>query len=289
VAAAMTDRTAAIMPVHLGGSVADLDTLLAVAEKRKIPLIEDACQAHMAEWKGRKVGTLGTAGCFSFQASKNLNAGEGGAVLTGSEELAERCYAFHNNCRGRNTGGYNFTYLSTRGANLRLTEFQATLLLTQMARLEAQSRAREQNAQYLTNMLREIPGILPARMYPNCTRNAYHLYMFRFKQDQFAGLTRDKFIRALSAEGIPASSGYSPMNKDPMVRAAIKSKAFRRIYPAEVIDQWEERTQCPQNEQLCKEAVWFTQTMLLGPREDMDHIATAVRKTHTHARELAKA
>ena len=95
--AAVTDRTAAILPVHLGGAVADMDTILAVAAKRRLPVVEDACQSHLAEWRGRKAGTLGTTGCFSFQVSKNLSSGEGGAVLSNDEALLAKCYSFHNN------------------------------------------------------------------------------------------------------------------------------------------------------------------------------------------------
>lgn len=121
--AAITERTKAIIPVHLGGSVADLDSILTITKKHKLPVIEDACQAHLAEWRGRRVGSLGDLGCFSFQASKNLNSGEGGAILSDNEELIERCYAFHNNGRGRKTDSYNFSYRAS-GANLRMTQFQ---------------------------------------------------------------------------------------------------------------------------------------------------------------------
>lgn len=286
--AAITERTTAIIPVHLGGGAADLDTILAVANERRIPVVEDACQAHLAEWRGKKVGTLGATGCFSFQASKNLNCGEGGAVLTNDPELAEKCYAFHNNCRGRGTAGYDFTYLGSRGANLRLAEFQGALLLAQMTRLEAQSRTREQNAAYLTRQLREIPGIAPARMYDGCTRNAYHLYMFRYDAREFAGLPRARFLEALNAEGIPSSPGYSPLNEEPFIRATFKTRAFQRLYPPDVLTNWAERTACPANHQLCSEAVWLTQNMLLGPRADMDHVAAAIRKIQKHTGDLVK-
>lgn len=287
--AAITDRTAAILPVHLGGNVADMDAILAVAKQRKLAVVEDACQAHLAEWRGRKVGTWGDTGCFSFQASKNWNCGEGGAVLCNDAELAEKVYAFHNNCRPRNNSGYDFTYLGSRGTNLRLTDFQAALLLSQMERVVDQSKRRAENAQYLTTMLQEIPGILPAKMYEGCTRNAYHLYMLRYQADGFAGLPRAKFLKALSAEGIPCSSGYSPLNKEPFVQATLKTRAYQKIYPPETLKNWAERTQCPANDRLCQEAVWFAQTMFLGPRTDMDHIAEAIRKIHAHAAELAKA
>ena len=285
---AITDRTRAIVPVHLGGAAADLDTTLAVAKKRGIPVIEDACQAHLAEWRGRKVGTYGATGCFSFQASKNLNSGEGGAVLTNDEELVEKCYRFHNNSRGRRNTGADFSYRNT-GANLRMTEFQAALLAAQMTRLEAQSRTREQNAAYLTNLLEQIPGIAPARMYQGCTRNAYHLYMFRYDSSQFSGLPRATFLRALAAEGIPASGGYSPLNKEPFLEDAFSSRGFAAIYSKQRLQAWREQNRCPVNDRLCGEAIWLTQTMLLGPKQDMDDIADAVRKVRSHAAQLAKA
>jgi perosamine synthetase len=284
---AITERTAVIVPVHLGGSACDLDAILAVSRRRKVPVLEDACQAHLGEWRGRKLGTLGAAGCFSFQASKNLNCGEGGAILTSDDDLAERCWAFHDNARARR--GRPAPPLGGRGANLRLTEFQAGLLLAQMTRLEEQSKAREENARYLTLQLREIPGILPARMHEGCTRNAYHLYMLRYQKEPFAGLPRARFLEALRAEGVPCSSGYAPLDRQPFVQATLASRAYQRLYPKEVLAGWAERNRCPANEQLCEEAVWLTQTMLLGPRQDMDDIAAAIRKIQASAAELVGA
>lgn len=284
---AITDRTRAIIPVHLGGSAADLDRILPVARARKIPVIEDACQAHLGEWRGRKVGTYGTTGCFSFQASKNLNSGEGGAVLTDDEALAEACYRFHNNSRGRRNTGGDFSYRGT-GANLRMTEFQAALLMAQMTRLEAQSRTRSENAAYLTSLLKQIPGITPARMYDGCTRNAYHLYMFRYDAERFASLPRATFLKALRAEGVSGSSGYSPLNKQPFLKDAFTSRGYQAIYSKERLAAWPDQNECPQNDRLCSEAVWFGQTMLLGPREDMEQIAEAISKIQKHAGDLAK-
>lgn len=286
--AAITDRTVALVPVHVGGGVSDLDAIMEISKRRKIPVVEDACQAHLAEWRGKKVGTYGAAGCFSFQASKNLNSGEGGALLTNDDELAERLYAFHNNCRARKTASYNFTYRGTRGANLRLTEFQAGLLLSQMTRLEQQAKTRDDNAQYLSKLLSGIPGITVAKNYDGCTRNAHHLFMFRYDKSAFAGLTRAKFLAAMSAEGIPCSSGYSPLNTERFIKEALKTRAFQRVYLAEVLANWAERTRCPVNDKLCEEAVWFTQTMLLATHTDMDDIAAAIRKIQTHAAALAK-
>ena len=287
--AAITDRTAAIIPVHVGGAVADMDGILEVAKKRNIPVVEDACQAHLAQWRDRGAGAWGTSGCFRFQLSKNLSSGEGGAILTNDESMANKCYAFHNNCRKRKTASGNFTYEGGRATNLRMTEFQGALLSSQMPRIEQRAKTRSENAQYLTGMLREIPGIIPARMYEGCTRNAYHLYMFRYQPEQFANLPRVKFLRAMHAEGISCSAGYGPLNKAPFIRDALRTRPYVKVYGKDAIDKWEERNRCPENDKLCEEAVWFTQTMLLGPRSDMDQIVEAVRKIRAFAPQLAKA
>lgn len=286
--AAITPNTRAILPVHIGGNVADLDRILAIGKKHKIPVVEDACQAHLAEWRGRKVGTWGDTGCFSFQNSKNWNCGEGGAVLCNDADLAERVYAFHNNSRGRSASGYNFSYVGGRGANLRITEFQTALLISQMEHVPEQTRRRTENADYLTSMLKQIPGIKPAKMYEGCTVNAYHLYMFRYDPAGFSGLPRSRFLQALGAEGIPCMSGYTPLNKEGTTLATLKTRAYDRIYGPDALKQWPDRTQCPANDKLCQEAVWFSQTMLLGPRSDMDSIAGAIAKIQAHASDLVK-
>ncbi|MCW5555489.1 MAG: DegT/DnrJ/EryC1/StrS family aminotransferase [Verrucomicrobiae bacterium] len=288
--AAITKETKAILPVHIGGSPADLDKILAVANQHKLPVIEDACQAHLAEWRGRKVGTLGLAGCFSFQASKNLNSGEGGAVLTDNPQFAEICYNFHNQGRAKQVTGYDFTYSGSRGSNLRLSEFQGRLLLAQMTRVIEQTNRRTENANYLTRLLNEIPGIKPAKLYDGTTRSAYHLYMFSYDKDRFAGLDKGRFISALGAEGVPASGGYGPMNTEAYVSGLARNSRFLRVYGEKRMQQWlEQNRNCPQNDKVCERAVWFAQNMLLGPRSDMEQIADAIRKIQSHAGALAKA
>lgn len=284
ISAAVTERTRAIMAVHLGGSTFNVDAVQAVARKHKLPLLEDSCQSHLAEWRGHRTGSFGTAGCFSFQASKNLNSGEGGAILSDSEDFRDRCYAFHNNSRGLK----NLIY-ERHGLNLRMTEFQARLLVNQITRIEAQAKKRTANALYLTSMLSEIPGIRPARMYEGCTRNAYHLYMLRYDPAHFDGLPRAQFLRALRAEGVPASRGYEPLNQEPFLRNTFSRRGFQSIFGAERLAAWERKNHCPANDRLCEEGVWFTQNMLLGPKSDMDQIAAAVRKIQKHARDLRSA
>jgi dTDP-4-amino-4,6-dideoxygalactose transaminase len=281
--AKLTSRTRCIMPVHLGGNPVNMDVVLEVAKRHKLPVVEDACQAHTGEWRHRRVSTLGDLGCFSFQASKNLNSGEGGAILTSDPAHHEFCKSFQD--QGRGQAGAAFGY-ARQGSNLRMTEFQAALLLQQLTRVEEQSRGREQNAQYLTSLLREIPGISPARMYEGTTRNGYHLYMLRYDKARFAELPRARFLEALEKEGIPCAGGYSPLNKERFLKETLNSRIYRKMYSERELAEWEERNACPENDKLCEEAVWFFQTMLLGPRRDMDDIAEAIRKIHKHAGEL---
>lgn len=286
--AAITDRTAAVIPVHIGGSPCDLDSILAIAKKRNVPVIEDACQAHLASWRNRNVGTFGATGCFSFQMSKNLPSGEGGAILSNDETIAKNCFAFHDCGRKRPSDDSDFVYNCGRNSNLRMTELQGELLLAQMRGLAERADTRSQNADYLTKMLGEIPGIAPAKMYEGCTRNAYHLYMFRYKKEEFAGLPRDKFLSALSAEGIPCGRGYDRLNEAKFLHDALNSRPYVRVYGKSAIDAWTERNRCPENDKLCDESVFLSQSLLLGSRSDMDDIAAAVRKIQVHAPELAK-
>lgn len=286
--ARITPATRAIMPVHLGGAPADLDTILDIGKRRKLPVVEDACQAHLGEWRGRKVGSLGDCGTFSFQASKNLNSGEGGALITSNETLFDRAYAFHGNGRARRGGTMTLAGYALNGANLRLTEFQGSLLTTQMRRLESQSKRRDDNAAYLSSILEKIPGIRPQKLYPGCTRNAWHLFMLRYDPQAFGGLSRSAFLKALSAEGIPASSGYSPLNKEPFLDKVISSRHYKRVFGKAALKRWREQNLCPQNDRLCSEAVWFTQNMLIGPRSDMDQIASAIQKIRASAADISK-
>ena len=274
--AAISDDTRLIMPVHIGGSPADLDAIDAIAKAKSIPMIEDACQAPLAEWRGKPVGTVGLAGCFSFQASKNITSGDGGAVLTNDELFAHKCYNFHT------PGGGKPAPSLGRGANFRLTEFQAALLLAQYSRLEKQSQTRDANAAYLTELLSAIPGISPAKKSAGFTRSGWHLFMWRYDKNHFGGMSRANFLKALSAAGVAASGGYSSLDRSPHVKALADNLHYQRIYGKTRMTQWRETTSCPVNDRLCEEAVWLTQTQLLGTRSDMERIAEAVAKIQRH-------
>jgi perosamine synthetase len=283
IAAALTPNTRVLLPVHIGGYVADMDGILAIARERKLAVIEDACQAWFAEWRGQPVGTHGNAGCFSFQASKNLTAGEGGAVITNDEEFATKVHNFHTPSGARSSSP------TGRGANFRLTEFQAALLLAQMTRLDEQFKQREANAAHLTAQLQKIPGISPARFADGATRSAYHLYMVRYDKRRFADLPRAKFLQALGKEGVGASGGYSPLNTSAHVKAIATNRHYQRIYGKDTMARWVERNRCPVNDRLCEEAFWFSQSKLLGSRSDMDRIAEAIAGVQKRAGDLARA
>ena len=283
IAAAITPATKVLLPVHIAGSTCELDAIAEIARARNVTLLEDACQAPLAEWRGQPVGTKGIGGCFSFQASKNLTAGEGGAVLTNDEAFAHQCYNFHTPLGGKPGPSVG------RGANFRLTEFQAALLLAQYTRLEQQAKTRDANAAHLTSLLGKIPGIAPAKLASGCTRSAWHLYMFRYDQQRFAGLTRAKFLQALAKEGITASSGYTSLNNSPHVKALAANPHYQRLYGKAAMAQWVERNQCPVNDRLVEEAVWFTQTKLLTPRSEIERVAEVIMGIQKRAGDLARA
>jgi perosamine synthetase len=284
--AKITPRTRAILPVHILGLPADMIRIMAIARKHSLLVVEDACQAWLAEIDHKKVGTFGNAGCFSFQNSKNIPIGEGGAIISDDDAFMDRCFSYHNyghpygTMIGEVSGGAVIA-----GTKLRITEYQAAIGLAQMKRFDAQTTKRNINAAYLSSRIGKTPGILPYKFNPKVTRAAFHLFPFRYKKEKFDGLTRDTFIKALDAEGIPASSGYTPLNKQPYLADAFQSKNFRLMYPPELLDygKYLERNQCPLNDRLCEEAVWFGQNMLLAEKTDMDDIAAAIEKIHKNA------
>lgn len=270
--AAITPRTKAIIPVHVAGRPADMDGVLEVAQKHNLSVIEDAAQAHAAAWKGRGVGAIGDLGTFSFQASKNLNAGEGGIILSSDEELADKVWSVANVGRVRSGRWYEHHVL---GSNFRMTEFQAALLLAQLTRLEEQTARRNENAAYLTSLLITIPGITTLRTDPRVTRHAYHSYVFRYDPAGFGDRPQPEFLRALKAEGIPGSTGYVPLYRERVFQNMTAGRgawcrAGRPIDYAAV--------ECPVCEQVCGDAVWMFQSMLLGGKEDMEDIAEAIGK-----------
>jgi dTDP-4-amino-4,6-dideoxygalactose transaminase len=283
----ITSRTRAILPVHILGLPADMDRIMAIAKKHNLLVVEDACQAWLAEISHKKVGTFGNAGCFSFQNSKHLAVGEGGAIVSNDDRFMDRCYSYHNFGMPYASvvaeAGAQFVML---GSKVRWSEYQAAIGLAQLQRLETQTSTRNENAAYLRPRMGQIPGIVPHKLYDNATRAAYHLFPFRYQTQEFKGLSRAGFIRALRAEGIPCTEGYRPgLNKAPYLKDAFGSKNFQLMYPKEMLDfdRYVEQNQCPRNDKLCEETVWLSQNLLLADKSDMDDIVRAIEKVHEKA------
>jgi perosamine synthetase len=283
----ITENTRAILPVHILGLPANMAKINAIAKKHNLKVIEDACQAWLAEWGGKKCGTLGDLGCFSFQESKHLPCGEGGAVVGNDEAMMDRVRSYHNCGRPYGTVKGKTGYPIV-GTNRRMTEYQAAILLNQVQRLEADTVKRVENANYLTARIKDIPGIVPHKLCEGATRAVYHLYPFRYKKELFNDLPRSRFLDALNAEGIPCSGGYGPQYKDELIEDALTSKNFKRAFPKARLDRYREELHYPANDQLCQEAVWFTQNMLLGTKSDIDDIAGAIQKIYENRDALAK-
>ncbi|MBM3264748.1 MAG: DegT/DnrJ/EryC1/StrS family aminotransferase [candidate division Zixibacteria bacterium] len=280
---AITPRTKALMPVHFAGLPADMEKLLAIARKHGLALVEDCAQAHGAQWNRRGVGPIGDIGGFSFQSSKNLNAGEGGIILTNDDKLGKLADSLAN-C-GRSDDGVWYGHYRLAG-NHRMTELQGALLMTQMERFEEQTNRRHENGEYLTEHLRKIDGIRPCITPAYVSRHARHLYVFRYRSEAFGGASKTRFVEALRAEGIPASPGYSiPLYKQPVFML----KNFGSFASELHRDYDFGALYLPETERACNdEAVWFTQSVLLGEKSDMDDIVRAVAKIRERRQELAE-
>lgn len=282
--AKITPRTRAIIPVHICGLPADMPAIMEIAKKHNLLVIEDACQAWLAEINSKKVGTFGNAGCFSFQNSKNIPIGEGGAIVSNDDEFMDRCFSFHNLGLKYGTAG------ARPGSKLRLTEYQAAIGLTQLTRLEEQTKKRNENAAYLHSQMKTLPGIIPYRLYDHVTRAAFHLFPFHYKKEFFQDISKDEFIKALRAEGIPCSPGYTPLNTLENLGNTFQTKNYRKMYPPEMLDneRFIEQNKCPVNEQVCKEAIWFSQNMLLGDKTDIKDIVDAIKKIYENTSQIKK-
>jgi dTDP-4-amino-4,6-dideoxygalactose transaminase len=281
---AVTDRTRAIIPVHLGCTVADMDALMDIAKKHDLVLIEDCAHMHGAKWKNRGIGSIGHLGSFSFQSSKLMTAGEGGMILTSDKQLEERCQS-HVNC-GRKEPGYDSFEGLVFSGNYRITEFQAALLNVRLGYMEPERKLREENATYLSGLLNEIDGVKPMVRDERITHMGVYQYIFRYDSRAFKGVSRDKFIEALGAEGVPADGDfYIPIYQSPLFPiTAAQYPAIRERY-GERIDP--DKISCPVCEHASyEEAVWLHHPLFMGEKKGMEIIAEAVSKIQKNAEEL---
>jgi len=280
--AAITPRTRAIIAVHMGGHPADLDRLQALTQKQGIHLIEDSSHAHGSEWQGRKIGTFGEAGTFSFQASKLMTAGEGGMIISNDDAFEIQARSVHD-C-GRMPGEWFYSHF-IYGSNYRLSEWQGAVLTVQLGRLEEQTRHRHNNGRLLDKLLREIPGITPQKCDSRCTRNGQYAYIFQVDKKQFAGISTANFIAALNAEGIPTQASYPPLHELDCFRSGEYRKCLNEAQAKEPHEFL--RQSFPHTQRAAWETVWIPQFALLGDEEDMHEIAAAIGKIQRNAAEIA--
>ncbi|HXK58847.1 MAG TPA: DegT/DnrJ/EryC1/StrS family aminotransferase [Acidobacteriota bacterium] len=288
VESAITKRTKAILPVHFGGNIADMTRLSAIAKLYGLRVIEDSAQAHGASLAlNQGAGGLGDVGIFSLQQSKLLTCGEGGMVTTNNPELAELAWSLRH--YGREKEGLWYEHFRL-GWHYRMTELQGALLLAQLAKLPAQNEKRERNARCLNALLHGLPGIQPNRLNPETEKPAFYLVILRYNRSAWDDLNRDLLLKALQAEGIPCSGGYSfPLYENPLFTSIDFNGAYSpfRMGRERPVDFSQYRGSCPVAERACREeAIWLTHNLFLGNEEDVRDIARAFEKVYENRREL---
>jgi len=258
---AVTKRTKAVIPVHFAGQIANMPEIIRIAKEHNLKVIEDAAHAAGAMRFGQKAGSFGNVGCFSFQESKVMTSGEGGVITTNDKKIWEKTRSLRSCGRDEKRPWYEHSKL---GWNYRLSEFQAAVLCAQLERLEDQIDRREENARYLTEQLSGIAGISHPRDSSSRTKyHSYYYYVLIYQSEKINGISRDLFVKALRAEGIPAEVTYIPIPDVPMFK--------QRKYPFKDMG-------CPKTKEVASKIVVLMHQVLLGTKEDMDDIAGAIVK-----------
>jgi dTDP-4-amino-4,6-dideoxygalactose transaminase len=261
---AITDKTRAVIPVHFGGHPADMKKIMSIAERYGLHVIEDCSHAHGATWEGQYVGSFGDIGTFSLQASKTLNCGEGGVIVTSSEKILNNCWAIHN--AGRAAGKFDYKHY-TNGTNYRMTEFQAAVLVAQMSRLEEQCNKRNKNGKILTDLLNKIDGVVPQCRDPRMGRHGHYLFTFILEAD----ISRQIFRKTLTAEGIPTQLEYPA------------------IHTLDCIEKKDMGVgDFPVSTKLADRSIWLYHEALLGDENQIAQISEAVKKIIQNKNKLPK-
>ena len=264
----ITKKTKAIIPVHTGGSPADMKKILNISNKHNIPIIEDAAQAHGSIINGEKVGALGLGGIFSFQTSKNMSAGEGGAIVSNNESFIDACFSYHNCGRVRNGKWYEHHRL---GSNLRMSALNAAILIPQIKTSIDDFYLREKNRITLDQSLSEMSGLIPMKNIEG-GKSSNHIYMCRYIEKEFEGVKREIFFKAMQAEGVFTYKGWSPLYKEPLF--SINPKEYPWLEGIKYKDLHHTNTEIFAE----KEAVWLRQNHLIGSEDDTNDIINAFEK-----------
>ena len=279
VEAAITSRTKAIEVVHYGGYPADMDRIMEIAGRRGLSVVEDAAEAHGSEWRGKRVGSIGDVGCFSFQMGKALTCGEGGAMTFSDESLAAESYSYAR--LGRKPGGEVYEHYVPAG-NYRLSEFLGAILLPQLKRLPEQIEIRHENGEYFAAELAKIEGISALKRDTRITKRGYYFYFIRYDEKLWNGIPRDRFLEALKAEGIRCGTAHNqPLYMNPAFRNIKKCLMYEsKMNYADV--------HCPVGEHIYSSEVVAMGKDFLMDREYVDIYLEAIRKIRSHIDELAE-
>jgi dTDP-4-amino-4,6-dideoxygalactose transaminase len=281
--AAITEHTAGIIPVHYGGYPCDMEAIKAIAARHGLFVIEDCAHAHGTIYQGRKLGARGDLGAFSLQMGKTLTCGEGGIVLTNDDKLAEKAFSYHHIGRVPGRPFYEFHLVAS---NLRMTEWQAAVALAQLSRLDEQAATRDANARYFEEGLRAIEGVAPIERVPGLERWNFYFYHWRFIKDEWPPeVTRDRFLEALRAEGVPCHLGHlQPIYQNPL----FTERHFGPVaWPPGRQPPDYSQVHCPECERIYREeGISMPHPIFLGGREDMDLLLEAVRKVRENVDEL---
>jgi dTDP-4-amino-4,6-dideoxygalactose transaminase len=281
---AITSKTRAILPVHLGMRFADMDEILRIAAKHNLKVIEDCAHAHGGMWKGRGAGSMGDLGAFSFQSSKLITCGEGGAVITNHLEYMELVQSYINAGRASVTDKHHHRIV---GFNYRLGEFQAAVLGPQLDRLPEQAAIREKNMMHLEARLQNTLGIGLLKPDPRITRLAPYGYVLKYFSEKVKEIPRASFVAALQLEGIPCDGlFYEPVYKSslfPVDPRDFPALSWGREKPLDLRSMYS----CPEADRAAyHEAIWFPHQNFLGTTQDVDAIADAIHKVLENLEEL---
>jgi len=279
----ITENTKAIMPVHMMGQPCDMDAIMAIAKKHNLKVIEDAAQAHLAEHRGRKLGTIGDLGCFSFQSSKTIACGEGGAVIGNDEELMDKCYTVHNH--GTSRRGRT----EVAGPKYRMNEFEAAALLGQWPGITERFKRRNENAAHLTSRLKDVPGILPQKLYDGTNSGSFYIYAMSYRKEHFNNADRGKFLKAIAAEGVSLSPYIAKgLHREPWIEHILERPVYKKMFSRQRLKEYRRQVPCPTCDQVCQELamVWASGPLLAG-KEDMDNIADAIIKVYENRDKLS--
>jgi len=279
---AITPRTKAILPVHLGAEMADMDAVTELAEEHNLVVVEDCAHAHGAKWRNKGAGTIGHFGSFSLQSSKTLTTGEGGVLLCRTQMLASKAASLIDCGRPHDEAGM----LVTMGANYRMTELQAALGIIGLERFPDQAKHREKSAAYMDEALSEVPGVRILKCDPRLTTRSFYQYVFAIDPKVFK-VKHDAVCYALEKEGIPCEVGYEAMHHYELFQPILSRLPVPSAFPAYFEFS---KMSFPVAERACEsDAVWLDESIFRAGKKGVDDVILALKKILANANELAQA